>query len=451
MVHAFEVNNYYIALDVNSGSIHSLDEIAYNILKAFPNDFSREAAFKEFKDKYDEDTLNQVCDDILGLKEHGLLYSEELDEERLLSQLHRDTGIKALCLHAAHDCNLGCEYCFASKGDYTTNRTLMSYEVACKALEFLAQNSGTRRNIEVDFFGGEPLLNFDVIKRVVDYGRELEKSTNKKFHFTITTNGTILNEEIMDFINQNMDNIVISLDGRKDINDSMRPDRGNHGTYDRIVSNARKIVDNRKGKQYYIRGTFTANNLDFGKDVFHIADLGFKEVSVEPVVGSGESFHLTMEHIPATLEEYEKLAREYLEYTKDGKELNYYHFNINLYDGPCIHRRIVACGAGFEYLAVSPEGDIYPCHQFVGQPEFVMGNVYTGIENKELAAHFKDCNIFTKEECRSCWAKYFCSGGCHANAFFSNNDINIPNEIACIMQKKRIESAMMVEVARAGL
>ncbi|MFY9176918.1 MAG: thioether cross-link-forming SCIFF peptide maturase, partial [Caldicoprobacterales bacterium] len=370
MVHAFEVNNYYIALDVNSGSIHSLDEIAYNILKAFPNDFSREAAFKEFKDKYDEDTLNQVCDDILELKEHGLLYSEELDEERLLSQLHRDTGIKALCLHAAHDCNLGCEYCFASKGDYATNRTLMSYEVACKALEFLAQNSGTRRNIEVDFFGGEPLLNFDVIKRVVDYGRELEKSTNKKFHFTITTNGTILNEEIMDFINQNMDNIVISLDGRKDINDSMRPDRGNHGTYDRIVSNARKIVDNRKGKQYYIRGTFTANNLDFGKDVFHIADLGFKEVSVEPVVGSGESFHLTMEHIPAILEEYEKLAREYLEYTKDGKELNYYHFNINLYDGPCIHRRIVACGAGFEYLAVSPEGDIYPCHQFVGQPEF---------------------------------------------------------------------------------
>lgn len=248
-----------------------------------------------------------------------------------------------------------------------------------------------------------------------------------------------------------MDNIVISLDGRKCINDAMRPDRRNHGTYDKIVSNARKIVESREGKQYYIRGTFTANNLDFGKDVFHIADLGFKEVSVEPVVGSGEPFHLTMEHVPTILEEYEKLARDYLEYIKDGKELNYYHFNINLYDGPCIHRRIVACGAGYEYLAVSPEGDIYPCHQFVGQPEFVMGNVFSGIENKDLASQFKDCNIFTKEECRSCWAKYFCSGGCHANAFFSNKDINIPNEIACIMQKKRIECAMMVAVAKAGL
>lgn len=451
MVHAFEVNNYYIALDVNSGSIHSLDEIAYNILKAFPNDFSREAVFKKFEDKYDEDTLNQVCDDILSLKEEGLLYSQELDEERLLAQFHRDTGIKALCLHVAHDCNLACEYCFASKGDYATQRSLMSYEVACKALEFLAQNSGTRRNIEVDFFGGEPLLNFGVIKRVVDYGRELEKSTNKIFHFTVTTNGTILNQEILDFINENMDNIVISLDGRKCINDAMRPDRGNHGTYDKIVSNARKIVESREGKQYYIRGTFTANNLDFGKDVFHIANLGFKEVSVEPVVGSGEPFHLTMEHVPTILEEYEKLARDYLEYIKDGKELNYYHFNINLYDGPCIHRRIVACGAGYEYLAVSPEGDIYPCHQFVGQPEFVMGNVFSGIENKDLASQFKDCNIFTKEECRSCWAKYFCSGGCHANAFFSNKDINIPNEIACIMQKKRIECAMMVAVAKAGL
>jgi len=451
MVHAFEVNNYYIALDVNSGSIHSLDEIAYNILKAFPNDFTKEAVLKEFEDKYDKDTLNQVCDDILSLKEQGLLYSEELDEERLLAQYHRETGIKALCLHVAHDCNLACEYCFASKGDYATNRTLMSYEVACKALEFLAQNSGTRRNIEVDFFGGEPLLNFDVIKRVVAYGRELEKSTNKIFHFTVTTNGTILNQEILDFINENMDNIVISLDGRKCINDAMRPDRRNHGTYDKIVSNARKIVESREGKQYYIRGTFTANNLDFGKDVFHIADLGFKEVSVEPVVGSGEPFHLTMEHVPTILEEYEKLARDYLEYIKDGKELNYYHFNINLYDGPCIHRRIVACGAGYEYLAVSPEGDIYPCHQFVGQPEFVMGNVFSGIENKDLASQFKDCNIFTKEECRSCWAKYFCSGGCHANAFFSNKDINIPNEIACIMQKKRIECAMMVAVAKAGL
>ncbi|HZJ82406.1 MAG TPA: thioether cross-link-forming SCIFF peptide maturase [Clostridia bacterium] len=450
MVHAFEVNNYFIALDVNSGSIHALDEVTYDILKAFPNGITRETVLKTFEDKYDSEIIDEVLDDILQLKQQGLLYSEELDEDRLLSQLHRDTGIKALCLHAAHDCNLGCEYCFASKGDYSTDKSLMSYEVACKSLDFLVENAGARRKVEIDFFGGEPLLNFDLIKKTVAYGKELEKRTDKEFHFTITTNGTLLDQDKIDFINEHMDNVVISLDGRKDINDSMRPDRGKHGTHDKIVSKAKQLVNSRNGKQYYMRGTFTAKNLDFSEDVFHIANLGFKEVSVEPVVGSGEVFHLTMDHIPAILKEYDKLAIKYLDYTNKGKELNYYHFNINLYDGPCIHRRVVACGAGFEYLAVSPEGHLYPCHQFVGQTEFIMGDVYKGIDKPEMGADFKDCNIFTKKECSSCWAKYFCSGGCHANAYFSNDDIAIPNELACIMQKRRIECAMMVEMAKAG-
>lgn len=451
MVHAFEINGYYIALDVNSGSIHCLDEISCEILRAFPKNFSREAVLEKFLHKYHRETINQICDEILELIEQGLLYSADLDEKHLLSYLHRDTGIKALCLNIAHDCNLGCEYCFASKGDYSTKKSLMTEEVAYKALDYLAANSGTRKSIEVDFFGGEPLLNFDVVKKAVAYGREMEKQWNKEFHFTITTNGTMLDDEKISFINENMGNVVISLDGRPEIHDNMRPSRGGQGTYHKVVEQSRRLVDRRKGQQYYIRGTFTSQNLDFSQDVFHIANLGFKEVSVEPVVGSGEALHLTNEHIPAILEEYEKLAGQYLEYMEQGNELNFYHFNINIYDGPCIHRRVVACGAGYEYLAVSPEGDLYPCHQFVGHPEFKMGDVYRGIENQKLGLQFKNCNVFTKEECRSCWAKYFCSGGCHANAFFSHGDIDIPNDVACTMQKKRIECAMMIEIARAGL
>ena len=449
MIHAFENNGYYIVLDVNSGSIHCVDEMVYEILKAFPDGFTSSEVIQKFKEKYDEQELMQVCEEIKELEKEGLLYTPDLDEEVLWANLGKNNGVKALCLNIAHDCNLACEYCFASKGDYNSNRALMTEEVACKALDFLANHSGSRKNIEVDFFGGEPLLNFDVVKKAVAYGREIEKQGKKKFHFTITTNGTLLNEEIIDYINENMDNVVISLDGRKKVNDAMRYDRGGHGSYERIVSFARKIVEKRNGKQYYIRGTFTAKNLDFAEDVFHIANLGFKEVSVEPVVGTGSELHLKEEHIPTILDEYDKLAKMYLDYIAEGKELKFYHFNINLYGGPCVHRRVLACGAGFEYLAVSPEGHLYPCHQFVGQEEFIIGTVDEGIQNYHMAKHFRNCNIMTKKECKGCWAKYFCSGGCHANAYFSNSDIYIPNELACILQRKRIECALMIAAAQA--
>jgi len=448
LVHAFEVNGYYIAVDVNSGSVHSLDRITYEILKAFPDDFSKDKAIQRFKDTFGLDDVMEACEEIERLKAEGMLYSPELDDTSLLRQLENGNGLKALCLHVAHDCNLRCKYCFASEGNYCSERRLMPEEVAFRALDYLVSHSGNRRNIEVDFFGGEPLLNFDVVKSVVAYGREIEKRGEKKFHFTITTNGTLLDGERIDFINENMDNVVISLDGRKSIHDSMRYHRNGRGSYDRIVGYAKQLVNGRGDKSYYIRGTFTNENLDFSEDVFHIAGLGFDEISIEPVVGSGQPFHITEEHIPAILDEYERLAKRCIEYIKSGKKLNFYHFNVNLYGGPCIQRRIVACGAGFEYLAVSPEGHFFPCHQFVGQPQFIMGDVFRGIDDPgRLSDRFKRCNILTKEQCRVCWAKYFCSGGCHANAYFTNGSIDIPNELACLMQRKRIECALMMEVA----
>jgi uncharacterized protein len=324
----------------------------------------------------------------------------------------------------------------------------MSEEVALRAMDYLADHSGNRKNVEVDFFGGEPLVNFETVKKAVAYGKEIEKQGNKKFHFTITTNGTLLDRGKIDYINENMDNVVISLDGRKNVHDSMRYYRNGKGSYDEIVASARELVGGRAGKSYYIRGTFTSRNLDFSEDVFHIAKLGFDEISIEPVVGGGQPFHITDRHIDAILDEYERLAKRYLEYIEQGNRLRFYHFNINLYGGPCLQRRIVACGAGFEYLAVSPEGHFYPCHQFVGQQQFIMGDVYRGIDDfRGISEKFKRCNIITKKECRECWAKYFCSGGCHANAFFSNGSIAIPNDLACIMQRKRIECAIMIEAA----
>ncbi len=448
MVHAFEMNGLYIAVDVNSGSVHSLDRITYEILKAFPDNFSADRAIQKFGDKFGVDSVKEACREIEQLTEQGMLYSPELDEAVLLRQLENNSGLKALCLHVAHDCNLSCEYCFASKGSYCSERRLMPEEVAFKAMEYLAQNSGNRKNIEVDFFGGEPLINFEVIKKAVDYGKELEKRYNKKFYFTITTNGTLLDREKISYINENMDNVVISLDGRKSIHDAMRYYRNGEGSYDEIVDAARKLVSSRGGKSYYIRGTFTNRNLDFAEDVFHIAGLGFEEISIEPVVGSGQPFHITDEHIPVILDEYERLAKRILDYIKVGNKLRFYHFNINLYGGPCVQRRVVACGAGFEYLAVSPEGHFYPCHQFVGQPQFIMGDVFRGIDDPGgLSDQFKRCNILTKGKCKDCWAKYFCSGGCHANAYFTNGSIDIPNELACAMQRKRIECALMMEVA----
>jgi uncharacterized protein len=341
-----------------------------------------------------------------------------------------------------------CEYCFASKGDYQGDRQLMPAAVALRAVEYLAEHSGSRVNIEIDFFGGEPLMNLDVVKETVACGREIGKKAGKNFYFTITTNGTLLDRENIAFINEEMDNVVISIDGRKEVHDAIRCDRTGRGSYDRIVPQARDLVNTRGGKSYFIRGTFTSANKDFSRDVMHLADLGFKEISVEPVVGKGDLLFINEADVPEIISEYEKFALEYLACLRGGKDFRLYHFDVNLYKGPCIYKRLAACGAGTEYLAVAPDGKLYPCHQFVGLEDFIMGDIYEGIINKQISADFQNSNILTKKKCRDCWAKLYCSGGCHANAWFSNGDITLPNEIACTLQKKRIECAIMIQAAR---
>ena len=383
------------------------------------------------------------------MKEQGLLFTGPQEIEKAVSVNNLPDSIKALCLHVSHDCNLTCEYCFASKGDYKSGRKQMDKDIAFKAVDYLVNNSGNRKNIEIDFFGGEPLLNFTVVKEVVDYGRELENKTGKKFYFTITTNGVLLDDEKIRFINEYMDNVVISIDGRKEIHDSIRRDRSGRGTYDRIVPLVKKLVHDREGKSYYIRGTFTSLNKDFSNDVKHLASLGFREISIEPVVGSGNELFIKDEDVPDILSEYEKFAVEYAKSQREENSFNFYHFNLNLYDGPCIYKKIAACGAGFEYFAVSPEGYLYPCHQFVGQNEFIMGDIFNGINKTKMADNFRQNNILTKEKCKDCWAKLFCSGGCHANAWYSYGDIALPNETACTLQKKRIECAIMIQAAKS--
>lgn len=467
MVHTFTLNNMNFAVDGNSGSIHVLDDLSYQLLSGMQELIPLENAVENLSKKArghaslargfnaDEDLLlkftyeeiKEAYNEIKLLKEQGLLFSTAESIEEMISAKKASDSIKALCLHVSHDCNLGCEYCFASKGDYKSGRRLMTKDIALKAVDYLVDNSSGRHNIEIDFFGGEPLMNFDTVKEVVAYGRKLENKTGKKFYFTITINGTLLDDERIIFINENMDNVVISIDGRKEIHDSIRYDRNRKGTYDKIVPLAQKLVGGRNGKNYFVRGTFTSRNKDFSKDVMHLASLGFREISVEPVVGSGDELFINEEDVPAILNEYENFAVEYLKYLQGGNSFRFYHFNLNLYEGPCIYKRITACGAGFEYLAVSPEGHLYPCHQFVGQKEFIIGDIFNGIGNIKLKDNFKSNSILTKEKCRDCWAKLFCSGGCHANAWYSNGNITEPNETACTLQKKRIECAIMIQAA----
>ncbi len=449
MVHVFTMNGCNIAVDGNSGSVHVLDEISCHMLKEMQQLIPLDDVFDRLRVDYSAADVMEAYNEIKTLKEQGLLFaSDGIFAEAIAANKNVDS-IKALCLHVSHDCNLSCEYCFASKGDYNSGRKLMPREIALKAVDFLVNNSGHRRNIEIDFFGGEPLINFDIVKEVVAYGREIErKKTGKEFYFTITTNGILLDKHNIAFINEQMDNVVISLDGRKEVHDSIRYDRAGRGSYDRIVPLAKELVSARNGKSYFIRGTFTSRNKDFSKDVMHLAALGFKEISVEPVVGSGEKLFIKEPDIPEILNEYEKFAVEYLKCLREEKDFRFYHFNLNLYEGPCLYKRLAACGAGSEYLAVSPEGYLYPCHQFVGQEEFVMGDIYGGINNTTLRDIFKGNNILKKEKCRDCWAKLFCSGGCHANAWYSNGDIAETNGIACTLQKKRIECAIMIQVAK---
>lgn len=462
MIHQYKNNGYNIILDVCSGAVHVVDDLCYDVIEAL---LEKEAEYtaEQLKDpgvledlktklqeRYPAQEITDALNDVTELTEAGQLFVPDTYECMVEEVKRRKTVVKALCLHIAHDCNLACRYCFAEEGEYHGRRALMSFEVGKKALDFLIANSGNRRNLEVDFFGGEPLMNWQVVKDLVAYGREQEKLHDKHFRFTITTNGVLLNDEIQEFVNREMDNVVLSLDGRKEINDQMRPFRNGKGSYDLIVPKFQKLADSRDQQRYYIRGTFTRNNLDFSNDILHFADLGFKQMSIEPVVGDeSDPYAIREEDIPVIKEEYDKLAKIMIEREKEGKGFNFFHFMIDLDGGPCVAKRLSGCGSGTEYLAVTPWGDFYPCHQFVGQEAFLMGNVDEGINRPEIADDFRSCNVYSKDSCRNCFAKFYCSGGCMANAYNFHGTIHDTYEIGCEMQRKRVECAIMIKAALA--
>ena len=443
MIHKFQFDDVKVVLDVNSGSVHVIDQIIYEILDDY-KEISKEQIIDKLKNKYTNEEIVEAIEEIEFLEKEGLLYSEDTYVNHS-SFVNRKPVIKALCLHIAHDCNIRCKYCFASQGDFKGQRSLMTEEVGKKALDLLIEHSGNRRNLEVDFFGGEPLMNFEVIKKLVEYGRAREEETRKNFRFTITTNGVLLNDEKMKYINENMDNVVLSIDGRKQVNDNMRYTINGDGTYDVIVPKFQKMASMRNGKNYFVRGTFTRENLDFSSDVLHLADLGFESTSIEPVVEDGDkNYAIREEDLPQIFNEYETLAKEYVKRKKEGKGFSFFHFMIDLNQGPCVIKRLSGCGAGSEYMAVTPEGDIYPCHQFVGNEKFKMGTVFEGEIDATIGKEFKNANVYTKEKCNDCWAKFYCSGGCHANAYNFHNDINEPYELGCEMEKKRIECSLAI-------
>lgn len=447
MVHQYQNNGYNIVLDVNSGAVHIVDDIVYDVIPLY-EDHSKEEIIASLQDKHPAEELKEAIAEITQLKEAGALFTPDEYEDYISDFQNRPTVVKALCLHIAHDCNLACRYCFAQEGEYHGRRELMSFEVGKAALDFLIANSGNRRNLEVDFFGGEPTLNFQVVKDLVKYGREQEKIHNKKFRFTLTTNGVLLNDEIMDFANQEMSNVVLSIDGRKEVNDRMRPFPKGAGSYDTIVPKFQKFAQSRHQEQYYVRGTFTHHNLDFSKDVLHLADLGFTQISVEPVVaGETDDYAIREEDLPQLYEEYDHLAKEMIRRQKEGKGFTFFHFMIDLEGGPCVAKRLSGCGSGTEYLAVTPWGDLYPCHQFVGNEAFLMGSVFEGVKNTGIRDEFKGCNVYAKEKCRACFARFYCSGGCAANSYNFHGNIHDAYDIGCALQKKRIECAIMIKAA----
>ncbi len=446
MVHCFKMDDLNFALDVSSGLIHMLDDVAYDVLSLILEEKERDEIYEVLENKYDRVDIEDAFSDIDELTEAGQLFTEEKFEIPIATLEKRQTVIKAMCLHVAHDCNLACKYCFACEGHYNGSKDIMSLEVGKKAFDFLVANSGNRRNLEVDFFGGEPLMNFKVVKQLVDYARGLEKEHDKNFRFTITTNGVLLNDEIIDYINENMVNVVLSVDGRKEVHDNMRPFSGkNRGTYDYIMPKFKKLVEKRDGKDYYVRGTFTAHNLDFAKDVLHLSSEGFEQISVEPVVGGdGEDYAILDEHTEVLVKEYETLAREIVKRSKDKskKKINFFHFNIDLEGGPCIYKRMTGCGAGVEYVAITPKGEIFPCHQFVGNDEMKIGHVDTGIVATDIVKEFKCSNVYAKSGCGDCFAKYYCSGGCSANGYNFKGSILENHEPWCDLQRKRVEMAI---------
>lgn len=459
MVHQYKNNGLNIVLDVNSGSVHVVDDMAYDLIAMlneavkngeWDNDRLQEIALKGAARSVwaEHGELAETISEILELKEAGALFAKDIYENYIQDFKKRQTVVKALCLHIAHDCNLACKYCFAEEGEYHGRRALMSFEVGKKALDFLVANSGSRVNLEVDFFGGEPLMNWQVVRDLVAYGRSLEAPHNKKFRFTLTTNGVLLNDDILAFANQEMANIVLSIDGRKEVHDFMRPHRGGQGSYEEIAPKFQKVAETRKQMNYYVRGTFTHHNLDFAEDVLHLADLGFSQISVEPVVAEEtEEYALKPEDVPAILEEYDRLAQELIARKEAGKGVNFFHFMIDLSGGPCVAKRLSGCGSGTEYLAVTPWGDFYPCHQFVGNEEYLMGNVEEGITRTDIRDEFKLCNVYAKDKCKDCFAKFYCSGGCAANSYHFHGNINDVYDLGCQLQRKRVECAIMIKAA----
>ena len=462
MIHQYINNGFHIIMDVNSGSVHSVDPVMYDAVAIVaervpeldePEKLSEEVArevMERLSPTYGEAEVQEALDEIQYLIDAEELLTTDQYHDYVVDFKKRKTVVKALCLHIAHDCNLACQYCFAEEGEYHGRRALMSFEVGKKALDFLIANSGNRRNLEVDFFGGEPLMNWEVVKQLVEYGRSKEKEYNKNFRFTMTTNGVLLNDEIMEYCNREMSNVVLSLDGRKEVNDKMRPFRGGKGSFDLIVPKFQKFAEMRGDRDYYVRGTFTRHNLDFSKDVTEFADLGFRSMSIEPVVAKPEEeYAIREEDLPQIMEEYDHLAEEYIKRKKEGRGFNFFHFNIDLNQGPCVAKRLSGCGSGTEYLAVTPWGDLYPCHQFVGQEEFLLGNVDTGVTNERIRDEFKLCNVYAKDKCRDCFARFYCSGGCAANSYNFHGSITDAYDIGCAMQKKRIECAIMIKAALA--
>ena len=456
MVHQYKLNGYNIVLDSCSGSIHAVDEVAYDIIEKFkqesPEEIVRELLVK-YADREDvtEEELYACIADVAALEKAGKLFTPDTFADMAGTFKERSGDVvKALCLHVAHTCNLNCSYCFASQGKYHGDRALMSFEVGKRALDFLIENSGHRTNLEVDFFGGEPLMNWEVVKQLVAYARTQEEPHHKKFRFTLTTNGMLIDDDVIDFANREMSNVVLSLDGRKEIHDRLRVDYAGNGSYDRIVPRFQKLVASRGGKNYYMRGTFTHANPDFTKDVFHMADLGFTELSMEPVVcAPGDPAALTAEDLKIVKEQYELLAKDMLRREKEGKPITFYHYMLDLTGGPCVYKRISGCGSGTEYMAVTPWGDLYPCHQFVGDEKFRLGNIWDGVTNTERRAEFAACNVYAHPECRDCWARLYCSGGCAANAYHATGAITGIYEYGCRLFRKRMECAIMVAAARA--
>lgn len=452
MIHQYKFGDLNIVLDVCSGAIHTVDDIAYDMISMFEN-HDRDSVIGEICRKYPDvpkDEIWECCDQIAQLKEDGKLFVKDSFEPMAGALKAKTSGvIKALCLHIAHTCNLNCSYCFASQGKYHGERALMSFEVGKRALDFLIENSGSRRNLEVDFFGGEPLMNFDVVKRLVEYARSIEKEKNKNFRFTLTTNGVLVDDDVIDFANREMSNVVLSLDGRREVHDRYRVDYAGNGSWDKIVPKFQKFVAARGGKNYYMRGTFTHANPDFLEDIKVMLDLGFSELSMEPVVAAeGDPAALTEEDKAVVLDQYEKLAELMLRRDKEGKPFTFYHYMIDLKGGPCIYKRISGCGSGTEYMAVTPWGDLYPCHQFVGDEKFKLGDIWNGVSNTEIQNEFASCNVYAREECRDCWAKLYCSGGCAANAYHSTGSVRGVYKYGCDLFRKRMECAIAVAVAR---